>query len=167
MIQTHLRHLGILTLFKSLLRCTCLSIPYALNVGHWSLIYGNFHLNMDVFFTIRPILSNYLSPVDRHTFHTPQKLKKIYERTAKRTGISCHTDTWDESKIKTPWIASLAIKAAELQGKRLGKIFLRKIQESLFLKKRKYHREICFNELCRNCWSRFRGIQKRFTFFTS
>ncbi|TXL64102.1 DsbA family protein [Cerasibacillus terrae] len=87
------------------------------------------------FFTIRPILSNYLSPVDRHTFHTPQKLKKIYERTAKRTGISCHTDTWDESKIKTPWIASLAIKAAELQGKRLGKIFLRKIQESLFLKK--------------------------------
>jgi predicted DsbA family dithiol-disulfide isomerase len=35
--------------------------------------------------------------------------------------------------VAHPWIPSLAIKASELQGKRAGKVFLRKLQERLFI----------------------------------
>lgn len=38
-----------------------------------------------------------------------------------------------ESPVAHPWIPSLAIKASELQGKRAGKVFLRKLQEKLFI----------------------------------
>ncbi|WP_010093587.1 ClpXP adapter SpxH family protein [Ornithinibacillus scapharcae] len=87
-------------------------------------------------FTIRPIISGASKPLNHDNFNQPKKLREIWERTASRTGMSCDGDLWIENPIHSPAIAYLAIKAAELQGIRYGKVFLRKIQESLFLQKK-------------------------------
>lgn len=87
-------------------------------------------------FTIRPVISGATKPLNHDNFNQPRKLREIWERTASRTGMSCDGDLWIENPIHSPAIAYLAIKAAELQGIRYGKIFLRKLQESLFLQKK-------------------------------
>ncbi len=93
------------------------------------------------FFTIRPITTGHLSKLNKDQFEEPRKLKDIWERTAKRTGMSCDGDLWIENPISFPWVASLAIKAAELQGKKSGRVYLRKMQENLFLKKQNISEE--------------------------
>ncbi|XBD02122.1 ClpXP adapter SpxH family protein [Pseudalkalibacillus hwajinpoensis] len=64
-----------------------------------------------------------------------------WERTATRSGMSCDGDLWYEDPMDTPYIASIAIKAAELQGKLPGYRFLRKMREQLFIQKQNMTKE--------------------------
>lgn len=64
-----------------------------------------------------------------------KNLARQWEITASRSGMSCDGDLWFENPISSPFVASLAIKAAEFQGRRAATRFLRKIREFLFLDK--------------------------------
>lgn len=55
---------------------------------------------------------------------------------ATRAGLSCDKEIWLENPVHSPFIASIAIKAAELQGRKAGNRFLRIFQEILFLEKK-------------------------------
>lgn len=50
-----------------------------------------------------------------------------------QSGLACNESLWVENTISSPFLASIAIKAAELQGRRAGSKFLRKLQEQFFL----------------------------------
>lgn len=93
------------------------------------------------FFTVKTITTGHLSSLTNDGYKQPKKLKDIWEKTARRTGMSCDGDLWMENPILSPLLASLAIKAAEFQGKRAGRVFLRKLQEFVFLKKQNISEE--------------------------
>jgi predicted DsbA family dithiol-disulfide isomerase len=90
--------------------------------------YGNY-------FSVRPVLSGRLASLNISKKKSYESLADFWEKTASRTGMSCDGSLWLENPVSSPHIASIAIKAAELQGRRAGIKFLRKLQEVLFLDK--------------------------------
>lgn len=87
------------------------------------------------FFTLKHVLSGKLATLNIRKKQKFEALAHTWERTASRSGMSCDGSLWIENPIPAPYAASIAIKAAELQGKRAGIRFLRKLQEVLFLEK--------------------------------
>ena len=87
------------------------------------------------YFTLRHVLSGRLATLNITKKQKFEDIAQNWERTASRSGMSCDGSLWLENPISTPYSASIAIKAAELQGRRAGIRFLRKLQEFLFLEK--------------------------------
>ncbi len=93
------------------------------------------HIEYGQYFRIRYILSGQLASLNIATKRKQEDLAEQWEKTASRSGMSCDGSLWKENPIDSPYIASFAIKAAELQGKHSGIRFLRFLQERLFLEK--------------------------------
>ncbi|MDP4171020.1 MAG: ClpXP adapter SpxH family protein [Bacillota bacterium] len=87
------------------------------------------------YFSIRHILSGRLARLNMGKKKEYESIAELWERTASRSGMSCDGSLWFENPVSSPHIASIAIKAAELQGRRSGLRFLRKLQEVMFLDK--------------------------------
>lgn len=87
------------------------------------------------YFSLRHILSGKLSTLNLGGKKQYETIADLWEKTASRTGMSCDGNLWFENPISSPYLASIAVKAAELQGKKKGIQFLRKLQEVVFLEK--------------------------------
>ncbi len=87
------------------------------------------------YFSIKHVLSGRLAALNYTKKKNYESMASLWEKTASRSGMSCDGNLWFENPISSPHIASIAIKAAELQGRRAGIRFLRKLQEVLFLDK--------------------------------
>ncbi|MGM8212677.1 DsbA family protein [Virgibacillus sp. W0430] len=98
----------------------------------WTLdpIFKKLTMEYGRFFTIRPVISGRLIKLQKKS-NRQRNLIPIWEKTNKFSGISCDLDLHTDD---VPWITSMAIKAAELQGNRAGRLYLRKIQEAFFIK---------------------------------
>lgn len=108
----------------------------------WSLepVIKKLQMEYSNYFTINMLLGNEMrslnSPVGSKYNALVQEMAKSYHETACRTGMPCDGDVWYENRLSTPYLAILAIKAAELQGKAIGSKYLRRVREALFLHKK-------------------------------
>ncbi|GAA3329565.1 hypothetical protein GCM10020331_078150 [Ectobacillus funiculus] len=96
--------------------------------------YGNY-------FTIRHILTGKeeaaaISPA--HKWNKPAHIRFVWENTSSLHGLSCDGKLNKRHSSSSPYMTSIAIKAAELQGRRAGMKFLRTLQESVFFYKEKH-----------------------------
>lgn len=64
-----------------------------------------------------------------------QSLAQNWRMVSNRSGMSCDDSLWLENPIASSYKASIGIKAAEMQGKKIGELFLRKVQEAIFIYK--------------------------------
>ena len=87
-------------------------------------------------FSIRHVLSGKLSSLNMGNNKKLENIAHVWEKTASRSGMSCDGNVWFENPITSPHVASIAIKAAELQGRKLAIRFLRKVQEYVFIEKK-------------------------------
>ncbi|RSD29417.1 ClpXP adapter SpxH family protein [Mesobacillus subterraneus] len=103
----------------------------------WALepILKKLHIEYGKYFSIRHVLSGRLATLNMGRKKRYETIAELWEKTASRTGMSCDGSLWFENPVSSPYLASIAIKSAELQGKKKGIRFLRKLQEVLFLEK--------------------------------
>ncbi|ADU31149.1 ClpXP adapter SpxH family protein [Evansella cellulosilytica] len=126
----------------------------------WALepIVKKLQMEYSPYFTLRTLLANELKSLNqpagsKKAAHI-RELARSYDETATRTGMPCDGDVWYEATPTTPYLAILAIKAAELQGKAIGSKFLRRLREALFLHKQ----NIACEEVLIECANKVKGL---------
>jgi predicted DsbA family dithiol-disulfide isomerase len=103
----------------------------------WALepILKKLHIEYGRYFSLKHVLSGRIANLNVSKRKNYEVMADLWEKTASRSGMSCDGSLWLENPVASPYIASIAIKAAELQGRRAGIRFLRKLQEKLFIDK--------------------------------
>jgi predicted DsbA family dithiol-disulfide isomerase len=86
------------------------------------------------YFTLRHVLTGKIQSNTSHKWNKPANIRFVWEKTTSRFGLSCDGKVNIEHSATSPYAVSIAVKAAELQGRKAGSKFLRKFQEYLFLK---------------------------------
>lgn len=87
------------------------------------------------YFVMRSVSSGNLYSVNPKVPKRRTKIKDIDIKIASKSYVNC-PENEVKLKINSKWDVTLAIKAAELQGRKAGAKFSRKLQEYLFISKR-------------------------------
>ncbi|KXH82262.1 MULTISPECIES: ClpXP adapter SpxH family protein [Bacillus] len=87
------------------------------------------------YFSIRHIVTGKVDGTNAssHKWNKPAHIRFVWEKTTSLQGFSCDGKVHMQEASSTPYLVSMAIKAAELQGRKAGSKFLRKLQEYIFL----------------------------------
>ncbi|MBM7579747.1 ClpXP adapter SpxH family protein [Jeotgalibacillus terrae] len=93
-------------------------------------------LEYEPYLRIKHILSSSLDTLNCHTEKQRKELAKSWNETAIKSGMPCDGSQWIKNPVESPFLASVAVKAAEMQGKKAGSRFLRSIQEQLFVEQK-------------------------------
>ncbi|NEU29653.1 DsbA family protein [bacterium LRH843] len=97
--------------------------------------YGNY-------FRIRTLISgrlqswNVCKDTEKGLETRKKEIALRWEKVSSRSGMSCDGDVWLEHDWSSPYLTSIAIKAAEFQGPHAGSRFLRKLREFFFLERK-------------------------------
>lgn len=104
----------------------------------WGLepIMKKLQLEYHQYFTLRYLIAGKFDGGDKSK--PVKKIADQWEKSASLTGMSCDGDIWLQHPPSSYKI-SVAIKAAELQGKAAGLRFLRRVREGLFLKNQDFN----------------------------
>lgn len=86
------------------------------------------------YITIRPIINSHLHHISTKSLSS-RSTNEPWSTLPEKSTIVCDNDFGNKIPKISPWLPSFAIKAAELQGKNAGRIFLRKVQERFFFQK--------------------------------
>jgi predicted DsbA family dithiol-disulfide isomerase len=118
----------------------------------WALepIFKKLQIEYGKYFSIKHVLSGRITNLNLSKKKNFENIAELWEKTASRSGMSCDGTLWLENPIDSPYIVSIAIKAAELQGRRAGLRFLRKLQELLFLEKQNISNLVVLQECAEN-----------------
>ncbi len=104
-------------------------------------IFKKLQVEYGAYFRVRTLVAGGLQVWNICKEKTKRQIKRkkeialFWEKISSDSGMSCDGDVWLEHELDSPYLTSLAIKAAELQGPQVGMRFLRKLRESLFLRK--------------------------------
>ncbi|OLS41822.1 ClpXP adapter SpxH family protein [Bacillus sp. MRMR6] len=118
----------------------------------WALepIFKKLQIEYGKYFSIKHVLSGRITNLNMSKKKNYDNIAELWEKTASRSGMSCDGTLWLENPIDSPYIVSIAIKAAELQGRRAGLRFLRKLQELLFLEKQNISNLVVLQDCAEN-----------------
>ncbi|WP_462408992.1 ClpXP adapter SpxH family protein [Neobacillus sp. Marseille-QA0830] len=87
------------------------------------------------YFSLKHVLSGRIANLNQTKKKTFECITEIWEKSVSKSGISCDRNLSFENSVNGPYYVSIALKAAELQGRRAGFRYMRCLQEVLLVEK--------------------------------
>ncbi|WP_251552463.1 ClpXP adapter SpxH family protein [Neobacillus muris] len=87
------------------------------------------------YFSLKHVLSGRLASLNQSKKKNYENIAEVWEKAASKSGIAGDRNLSFENSVTAPYYVSIALKAAELQGRRAGNRYLRYLQEVLYIER--------------------------------